>query len=365
MTTEAVLLLGASGAMGTRTAAELLRHPEVTRLTLAGRDRDRLEQLAGKLSGRAAVTPAVFDVLDRDELVSHMRGHDVVTSCAGPGYELEVPCVDAALTAGTAYVSLNDDLDPATEVGAKVAGAGSLVPVVSGCGASPGLSNLLVALAAAELDDVDEIEIAVGASTRDAGGPATEMHFVTMLADATRGPRVSGGSSPHPVYLPEPVGWVETFPCPHPEELAFRTVLDGGDSIAFRVGLSEKAVMDVLRAGVAARLGSHEGVKRAWLKMSRPVQPLLERMTPGNGGWTAIRVDVHGRRGGRARTISYGVVDHLINLVSITIAEATARLLRGAGAGARTPEEMFDPKSFLAAVSARGVRFARLEPHAL
>lgn len=362
---DSILLLGASGAMGTRTATELLRHPEIKRMTLAGRNGERLEELARRLGGRARVTTAAFDLADADALVTHMGVHDVVASCAGPGYELEIPCIDAALAAGTPYVSLNDDLGPAAEVAALVAAADTAVPVVSGCGAAPGLSNLMVALAAAELEAVEEIEIGVGASTRDAGGPATELHFVTMLHDATRGGRSNGASSPHPVYLPDPVGWVETFPCAHPEELAFRRLVDAGGPISFRVGLTETAVMDVLRAGVAARLAAHESVKRVWLNLSRPLRPALERLTPGSGGWTAIRVDVHGRDDGRARTISYGVVDHLVNLASITLAEAASRLLVGAEPGAKTPEEMFDPRSFLGAVSARGVRFARLEPHAL
>ena len=359
------MLLGASGAMGTRTATELLRNPEVKRLTVAGRDRDRLEELARRLGGRAVVTSAAFDLRDDDELVSQMRDHDLVTSCAGPGYETEIPCVEAALASGTPYVSLNDDLAPAAEAASKVGTAPAPVPVISGCGAAPGLSNLMVAPAAVELDEVEEVEIAIGASSRDAGGPATELHFVSMLHDATREDRFAGGSSPHPVYLPDPVGWVETFPCPHPEELAFRSIVGVGKPISFRVGLSETAVMDVLRAGVAARLGAREGFKKAWLKMSRPLRPALERLTPGTGGWTAIRVDVHGRSGGRARTVSYGVVDHLVNLVSITLAEASSRLLQGVETGAITPEDAFDPRSFLAAVSARGVRFARLEPHTL
>lgn len=358
-----LLLLGATGEMGGRAAAELLRHREVEQLTLAGRNADRLVQLSDRLRGHPQLHTACFDIHSAGELRSQMARHDVVASCAGPGYELEVPCVEAALEVRRHYVSLNDDAEAAATARSLSAGAEDDLRIISGCGASPGLSNLLVALASLELDRVEEVLVAVGASTRDAGGPAADLHFVTMLTNGTpqRGP---GSRAPHPVYFPEPVGWMETFACSHPEELAFGAATAGGAVVEFRIGLAEKAVMDAVRATVATRLTANEAAKRAWLKLARPVRPLLEQLSPGQGGWTAIRVDVHGRTGGRSRTLSYGVVDRLGNLVSIALAEAAVRLAHADGPG-QTPEEAFDPRSFLSAVADRGVRFGRLEPHHL
>ena len=360
-----VLLLGASGAVGRRTAAELVRSPEIDRLTLAGRDHAVLQSLSERLRGRAAVDLDAFDILEPD-LARHMAGRDVVVSCAGPGLELELPCVDAAIAAGTRYVSLNDDVEPARELPArdeqaKAAGA----TIVSGCGAAPGISNLLLALAAAELDSVEEIEVAFAASSADGGGPAGDLHFVAMLDRAAR-ERDSNeeGGSPHPVYFPEPVGWVETFDCDHPEELSAYS--DGGDALSFRfrIGLGEKAVMDVVRAGVAARLTAGDARRRLWLKAAAPLRPLLEKATPGVAAWTALRTDVRGRASGKSRTVTVGVVDHLANLASIPAAHA-ALSVASVGPGVFTAERAFPPRPFLRALAARGIRFARLEPHAL
>lgn len=362
-----VLLLGATGEIGGRTASELLRRPQIQQLTLAGRNEARLKELQERLRGRSStnVTSASFDIRSSRDVISHMREHDLVASCAGPAYALEELSVEAALAAGTPYISLNDDLDAARAAEARMAAAGDPVRILSGCGADPGISNMLVALAASELEDVEEIAIAVGASTRDSGGFATELHFVNMLTRAAHSGRMSGARSPHPVYFPEPVGWIETFACGHPEELAFRPHVTRGATVGFRVGLAEKAVMDVIRASIAARATATEPLKRSWLKLTRPLRPLLEQVTPGEGGWTSVRVDVHGRAAGRARTVSYGVVDHLVNLSSLAISEGAARLLEEPSGSSGPPEDMFDPKPFLRALSARGVRFARLEPHAL
>lgn len=360
-----VLLLGASGDMGGRTASELLRRDEIQHLTLAGRNDRRLAQLAERLRGRAILATAAFDIRSAAELVDHMGKHDLVVSCAGPGYLLEEQSVNAALQARTSYVSLNDDLDPAAEVARRSADAVAAgVRILSGCGAAPGLSNLLVSLACTEVEEVTDIEIAVGASSRDGGGPATDLHFVSMLDRATGTSAAEvGPGGPHPVYFPEPVGWIETFPCSHPEQLAFATSRATTAPVRFRIGLAEKAVMDVVRASIATRVTAREPVRRSWLRVTAPLRPVLERLAPKPGGWTAIRIDVHGRSEGRAKTISYGVVDHLVNLASITIAEGAVRVAQQQTAGVATPDQIFEPKPFLAAVARRGIRFARLAPH--
>lgn len=357
-----VLLLGATGEMGGRTASELLRNRDVQHLTLAGRNRARLGELAVRLGGRAPIEVAAFDIHSSGDLVARCSDHDLVVSCAGPGYELEVSCVRAAIEARTNYISLNDDFEAASQtrsLGQAATEAG--VSIVTGCGAAPGLSGLLATLAARDLDAVDEVEIAVGASSRDGGGSAAELHFVSMLG--TSDSATSRPGSPHPVYFPEPVGWVETFGCPHPEEVSLAETTPGA-AVRFRIGLAEKAVMDVIRASVATRVTASEPLKRAWLKGARPLRPILEQMTPGQGGWTAVRVDVHGRRDGRARTISYGIVDHLVNLASIALGEGAART-QSVKAGVFAAEEAFDAKELLLASTKRGLRFARLEPHEL
>lgn len=358
-----VLLLGATGAMGRRTATELIRRGGLERLTIAARDRGHLESLSGLIRGSVEVGVDALD-LSADDPAAHFRGHDIVISAAGPGYLLEERCVRAAISAGVDYVSLSDDQAPARSVasmGEEALAAG--VTVVSGAGVAPGISNLLVALAARRLDEVREVEICVGASSADSGGQATELHFLAMLGSSDFA-ESRQARSPHPVYFPDPVGWVETFGVDHPEEIVVRAAYPSLQAFRFRVGLVEKAVMDTVRAGAAAGFGSSERKRHLMLKAARPLRPLLEAMSPGSGPWTAMRVDVRGTKGARTSTVSYAVVDRLANLASIPLVRC-ASLVSGRSAGVTSLDQLGDAEELLSDIAARGIRFGELEPHNL
>jgi saccharopine dehydrogenase-like NADP-dependent oxidoreductase len=358
-----LLLLGATGVMGRRVATEVIRFGKLERLTIAARDPVELERVAELLRGTIEVVHLAFDLTDGD-VARHFEGHDLVLSCAGPGYLLEETCVEAALSAGVDYISLNDDLAPMQAVSARHDYAVERgITIVSGCGLAPGLSNLLVALAARSLDTVEETEISVAASASDGGGDATDLHFVSMFRrDAALDGR--DARSPHPVYFPDPVGWIETFASEHPEEVAFKARYPSLETFRFRVGLGEKAVMDAIRAGAAAGLAGSERRRRAWLKASAPLRPLLASMSPGAAGWTGLRVDVRGRKNNRIKTVSYGVVDRLANLVSVPLVRVASSLPVGTK-GVVPPDQLVDPAALLREIAARGIRFGELEPHSL
>lgn len=363
-----ILLLGANGHIGRRCASELLRHPEVEQLTFAGRTAEPLQQMADSMRGRAEIDIAPFDIT-KGGLSAHARRHDRIVSCAGPGYELESLCVDGALRASVDYISLNDDLSAAQQIRRRhEAAVGSEVTVLSGCGASPGLTDLLVALAAEELDHTEEIEVSFGGSSADGGGRATDLHFISMLDRAAHNEldqREGGARAPRSVYFPDPVGWIETFPAGHPEQLNVVAQHPELSAFRFRIGLAEKAVMDVVRAGIAMRLTHGETKRKLWLRSAAPVRPLLEKLTPQAAPWTGLRVDVRGRKEGRNKTVSLGIVDHLANLASITLAQAAVDLPSGAPFGVVSPDQVFEPLPFLRKVAARGLTFARLQPHSL
>ena len=364
------LVLGASGVMGRRVASELARDPAVDSLVVSARRDEAARELGTIFGGSSGKVSAIsLDVTDTAALVRAARDTDVVVSCAGPFYLYEIDCVRAAIDAGTHYISLCDDhavtdrvaaLDPS----ARDAG----VTVVSGCGFSPGITNFLAAVGTSELDSVHEIEIAVGASSADPSGPATGLHFVTMMAsDAAEIAdhsidRIPSATSPKLVYFPEPVGWVETFRCGHPEIVTLAAAHPELRTLRFRVGLTERAAMDVTRASLAAGLLANERNRRAFVRLSRPLRPVLESLPPRGAAWTGARVDVRGERGGRSHTVSLAVVDRISNLATIPLAKAATEVMELKVGGVKTAEQAFDPKSFLKALADRGIRIARLEP---
>jgi saccharopine dehydrogenase-like NADP-dependent oxidoreductase len=366
-----VLVLGATGNVGGRTAIELFRSGEIDHLRLGARDRDAATALAGRFSSGSStsVTGDAIDVTHPD-LASRFVGEDVIVNCAGPGYELEETVARAAIEAAVDYVSLCDDhtgTEDALRFDEAARDAG--VSIVSGCGLSPGITSYLTAAAASELDELDEVQIAIASSSADSDGYAAAQHLIFSLSQDA--PFLSDGSistqkagtGPRLIYFPEPVGWVETFICGHPEISTIPRALPQLSAIQFRLGLTERVVMDMIRGSRASGLLRTEALRRVWLAATWPTRSLAERIPPRGATWTAARVDVHGISKGTASTVSLAVVDHLVNLASVSIKEAALALGRGEARakGVRGPEEVFDFTAMLHRLSSRGIRAARLE----
>ena len=364
-----ILVTGATGVMGRRVTAELAQSGEIEELLITSRDGSEATRVAS-LFGGGRVRGAALDVTDTSAFIGLARGVDVVVNAAGPGYLFEVECVRATIDAGTHYVSLCDDVVVTERVAAlDPAARDAGVTVISGCGLSPGLTNLMVGLAAAELDEPEEIEIALGASSADPSGQATTLHFLAMMASTATSitdhtnDDAPAGTAPKLIYFPDPVGWVETFRSGHPEVTTMATTYPNLRFLRFRIGLTERAAMDVVRASAAARLLASEKQRRLWLRVSEPLRPMLESMPPRGASWTSARVDVRGAAGGRAQTVSLAVVDRIANLAAVPLARAALEAgTAGLKKGVLTPEAAFEPRSFLGSVSRRGVRVARLDP---
>ncbi|MDQ4145982.1 MAG: saccharopine dehydrogenase NADP-binding domain-containing protein [Actinomycetota bacterium] len=365
--------MGATGAVGRHTAAELLRQPEVDELTLSGRDERAVSRLAsafGRASGRVGshvVDLSVGRVADLPEA-------DVIVSCAGPAYETEEQAVRGALRAGVPYVSVCDEHAALKKVRtlqeeARASGA----TIVSGCGVSPGITNMLIAHASRELDETQAIDIALARSSAESTGEASARHLLYELGHEAaeiqdHRPRAErSGTAPKLVYFPEPVGWVETFRSGHPEVITMPERHGSLESLQFRVGLIERITMDAARAFAATPLIRREGARRAFVKITRPVRPLIDRLPPSGPPWTAIRIDVRGSKNGSPETISLGAVDRLVNLASVPLTLAAMRLALGEakGPGVKAPEEAFEVGPFLRDLVRRGIGVARLEPRPL
>lgn len=171
------------------------------------------------------------------------------------------------------------------------------------------------------------------------------------------------GTSPRLVYFPDPVGWVETFRSGHPEITTLPKTYPGLRSLRYRLGLTERAAMDVVRAATASGLLATEKQRARMLKMAEPMQPVLEMLPPRGAPWTAARVDVRGQSQGRSTTISLAVVDHLSNLAAVPVVCAALEVASGqAPTGVMVPEKAFDAASFLRTIGERGIRVARLDP---
>jgi short subunit dehydrogenase-like uncharacterized protein len=107
-----LVLFGATGFVGRLTAAYLARAATPgTRLALAGRSRERLEQVRDSLPAAAAEWPLlVADSTDPATLQTLARSTAAVATTVGPYLRSGLPLVEACAAAGTHYADLTGEV---------------------------------------------------------------------------------------------------------------------------------------------------------------------------------------------------------------------------------------------------------------
>jgi saccharopine dehydrogenase-like NADP-dependent oxidoreductase len=146
-----VVVLGGAGEVGAALSRDLAACSDVAELIVADVDRVKAETLAGEL-GRPAV-PAAVDVHDRAGALAVLEGADVIVNCTS--FTLFDAVVRLASEARVPYADLLSE--PSDEHRRLVEEAG--ITAISGLGATPGLSNVLVRHAADELDELEEAHV--------------------------------------------------------------------------------------------------------------------------------------------------------------------------------------------------------------
>ena len=159
--TTCVLLIGASGAFGSRLAEGLAREPGLS-LVLAGRRRAPLERLADRLAAPGQGRPLVA-VADRLSLSAvDLSEVDVVIDAAGPYRREETAVVKAAIAARCHYLDLADGRAFVAAITAfETAAREASVAVLSGASTTPALSHAVLDKLTEGWRRVDRLTVAV------------------------------------------------------------------------------------------------------------------------------------------------------------------------------------------------------------
>lgn len=188
-----IVLFGATGYTGRLTAHALLRRG--AKPLLAGRDRGRLEALAGELAGTADV--ALADATDESAVAALVEPGDVLVTTVGPFSRLGMPAARAAAAAGATY--LDSTGEPAfvrrlaDELDATARSSGAALAPAFGYDYVPG--NLAAEMALREAPEATHVR--VGYFVKGRGGPSggTVASGAGMMLDpsyAWRGGRLVG-----------------------------------------------------------------------------------------------------------------------------------------------------------------------------
>lgn len=142
-----------------------------------------LDPLLQRLPAGLATT-ARLDLYDTEGLRAAVDGAALVVLGAGPYNRTAGPVMAACLAARVPYLDFDDDIEStlhALSLHDEARAAG--VPMYIGCGASPGITNVFAADAAAELDTVENIDVYwVVGDERGAVGRAVLDHMLRVAA---------------------------------------------------------------------------------------------------------------------------------------------------------------------------------------
>lgn len=314
------------GAVGARCARQLLSSSIFDELVVLVRRRARSATVLASIGAPGSV--------DLEELLPG----GFARSLKGAGaVVLAAPSTGAlageAVAQGVPVVSVADateEVRPLLRLGAEARRRG--VGVVAGAGVAPGLSCLLAAAAAENMDEVDEVHVA----TLGTGGPTCARRHHAALREVVEEwregawERKVASSGRELVWFPE-IGGADCYRVDRADPLLLVEAFPG------------------LRRATTRAAASRRDRFTSWLPMLRPPHP--------EGTVGALRVEVRGRRDHRADTVLFGASGRPA-LVAGTVAAvaaqmAASRLLKpGAGGLASL---VASPRDALAELSRRGV----------
>jgi lysine 6-dehydrogenase len=153
------IVLGA-GLQGVATAYDLLRNPATEAVTLADNDADKVRAAAGRLVSDKFETVEA-DCADAGTLKKVMPGHHVAVSALP--YRLNLGAARAATECGVSFVDMGGNIETVLdELRLNQAASEAGVCLIPDCGLAPGLANVLVADAVAEMESVNDVAVRVG-----------------------------------------------------------------------------------------------------------------------------------------------------------------------------------------------------------
>jgi saccharopine dehydrogenase-like NADP-dependent oxidoreductase len=249
-----VVVVGGAGAMGRWTVRDLTESEGVDEVVVADLDGARAREAAGWAAARsgsngtAQVSGVAVDAGDPDALRRAFDGADVVCNCAV--FSLNLPVMEACADTATHYVDLGGLFHTTRrqlELHDRFVAAE--VTAVIGMGGSPGITNVLAALAARDLAEVTDVEVRLGvADFAPSAAPVPVPYAIQTILDEFAVPamafldgrlvEVPAMSGQEELDFPAPVGRVRVGHTLHSEVATLPLFFAdrGIRSVTFKVG---------------------------------------------------------------------------------------------------------------------------------
>ena len=151
-----VIILGGCGGMGRYAAKMISSFNQIQLFTIADLHQNDAEEFAKELGTH--VNGIGLDINDKENLYETLKDFDVVLNTVGPFFRYGYEVLKTSLDANCHYMDICDDWEPTEKMLEldHLAKEKGLLAIL-GLGASPGITNLLGAIAINELDQAETI----------------------------------------------------------------------------------------------------------------------------------------------------------------------------------------------------------------
>ncbi len=316
-----MLVLGA-GLQGCACAFDLLRDPEVSRVTIADLQPERMSRFLARTED-PRLMPVTLDVTNHAAVLEVMKDHDAVLSAIP--YYFNGPMAKLAVEAGCHFADLGGNTEivmeqKKLETEARAKG----LSIMPDCGLAPGMVNILAAEGIRRLDVADRVRIYVGGLPQHPEPPLNyqivyslegALDYYTTPSWILRDGKpvtVDALSELEDVEFPTPVGTLEAFhtaggisTMPFSfegkiREMEYKTLRYPGHADLMRA-VREMGLLDLTPVMVKGK----EIVPRDAFIAS--VSPKLTK--PEGRDLVALRVVVSGTKAGQPLTTTFDLVD--------------------------------------------------------
>lgn len=378
-----ILVLGA-GLQGSACAYDLLQSEEVERVLLADLE-PRLPLYLEPSRGDPRLLVQRVDARDEAAVALAMRGTDICLNALPYYFNLGV--TRHALEAGVHYADLGGNTEIVfrqLELDATARERG--VAAVPDCGLAPGMGNILAVAGMGELDQTETVKILVGGLPQHPR-PPLNYHIVYSLEGVLdyytsrpwvvrdgRAQQVDALSEIEAVDFGEELGELEAFhtagglsvlPWQYEgrvRRMEYKTLRYPGHAVIVRA-IRDLGLLDLEPVEVD---GQRVVPRRVFVACA---EPRLRR--PRDRDLVALRVEVKGRRGARARRVRFQLLDYFDEATGISAMErgtgfslsVTGQLLAGGrvSPGVHTPDACIPPDVYMEELSRRGLTIRRFD----
>ena len=359
--------------MGREVVRDLALTSDFEEIIVADRDIAAATQVVDELHNKRLRATAV-DVTDSKQVEDLLRGVDVVANCTTYHHGLDL--VRSAIRSRRPYVDLGGLFNTPRQLELGPEAETSEVPIVLGCGATPGVTNLMAKAAAAGMDSIERVEIAFGSLRPLAASPGlldtileefspTTTRFFYEDHQFVQVPPFSGARVLE--FLP-PVGSLETYFVPHSETHTLPRFLEPRPGHVAVRGSWHPDIMKAMRVFLDYGLTGEEPfpVDGTALSPRTFLRAHLLHRPPALDSPVAffLRVDVTGTKGGDRLTVCYRSSHPTdwgpagtARMTGIPTSIALQALARGdvARFGVLGPEGAFEPGRFFDELARRGI----------